>query len=58
MSVVADVDQTIRQVRREVAALHAELPKYGLVGESEARVEVEVERGDAGQDRERRSFGG
>lgn len=31
MSVVADVDQTIRQVRREVAALHAELPKYGLV---------------------------
>lgn len=31
MSVVTDVDQTIRQVRREVAALHAELPKYGLV---------------------------
>ncbi|KRC52969.1 MULTISPECIES: L-ribulose-5-phosphate 4-epimerase [unclassified Nocardioides] len=31
MSVVADVDQTIRRVRREVAALHAELPKYGLV---------------------------
>ncbi|HVK26828.1 MAG TPA: L-ribulose-5-phosphate 4-epimerase [Nocardioides sp.] len=31
MSVVADVDQTIRQVRREVAVLHAELPKYGLV---------------------------
>lgn len=31
MSVATDVDQTIRQVRREVAALHAELPKYGLV---------------------------
>lgn len=31
MSVVTDVDQTIRRVRREVAALHAELPKYGLV---------------------------
>lgn len=31
MSVVTDVDQAIRQVRREVAALHAELPKYGLV---------------------------
>ncbi|GAA4818910.1 L-ribulose-5-phosphate 4-epimerase [Nocardioides caeni] len=31
MSVVTDVDQTIRQVRREVATLHAELPKYGLV---------------------------
>lgn len=31
MSVVTDVDQTIRRVRREVATLHAELPKYGLV---------------------------
>lgn len=31
MSVVTDVAQTIQQVRREVAALHAELPRYGLV---------------------------
>ncbi|KRA38814.1 MULTISPECIES: L-ribulose-5-phosphate 4-epimerase [unclassified Nocardioides] len=31
MSVVTDVDQTILRVRREVAALHAELPRYGLV---------------------------
>lgn len=31
MNVVTDVDQTIRRVRREVATLHAELPKYGLV---------------------------
>ncbi|HWJ11780.1 MAG TPA: L-ribulose-5-phosphate 4-epimerase [Nocardioides sp.] len=31
MSVVTDVEQTIRHIRREVAVLHAELPKYGLV---------------------------
>lgn len=31
MTAVADVDQTIRQIRREVAVLHAELPRYGLV---------------------------
>lgn len=31
MSVVADVDQAILTIRREVARLHAELPKYGLV---------------------------
>jgi L-ribulose-5-phosphate 4-epimerase len=31
MSVVTDVEQSILTLRREVAALHAELPRYGLV---------------------------
>lgn len=31
MTVTTDVDQTIRRVRQEVAELHAELPRYGLV---------------------------
>ncbi|MFC5729477.1 MULTISPECIES: L-ribulose-5-phosphate 4-epimerase [Nocardioides] len=31
MSVVTDVEQSIRNLRREVAVLHAELPRYGLV---------------------------
>jgi L-ribulose-5-phosphate 4-epimerase len=46
MSVLADVGQTVEQVRREVAALHDELTRYGLVVWTAGNVSARVPGAD------------
>lgn len=46
MSVLADVGETVTKLRREVAALHAELPRNGLVVWTAGNVSARVPEAD------------